>query len=216
VWPAVDAATGLVDTARILEMSARLDRVSLPPGVLVQTTGAVQAYERVNELIRADFLRIVGVAAAAVVVVIIGCLRRPLPTALSLLPLAAAVPVTVGAMAALRIPFTPAAISCSAVLVGVAVDYAVHLIVRANREPSATPGDVVEEIGPVITLTALTTAVGFGTLALSRLTVVAAMGEMIAIGVLVCWLFTFLLVPPVLELRRRSARVGRRGSARSC
>ena len=204
VWPAVDTATGLVDTVEILETSARLDRLSLPPGVSIQTTGAVQAYQRVNELIRADFFRIVGVAAAAVVAILIGCLRRPLMTVLALLPLAATVPVTIGVMVAAGIPFTPTAIACSGVLIGVAVDYAVHVIVRANRERSAALGDVVEELGPVIALTALTTAIGFGALALSRLTVVAAMGEMIAIGVLVCWVFTFLLVPAVLQLRRGS------------
>ena len=202
VWPAVDTATGLVDTTQILEMSARLDRLPLPPGVSIQTTGAIQAYQRVNELIRADFFRLVGIAAVAVVTIIIGCLRSPLMTVLSLLPLAAAVPVTIGAMVVLRIPFTPTAIACSTVLGGIAVDYAIHIIVRVNQAPSTPVGDVVEDIGPVTTLAALTTAIGFASLALSRLTVVAAMGEMIAIGVLACWVFTFLLVPPVLELRR--------------
>ena len=212
VWPAVDTTTGLVDTTQILETSARLDLLSLPPGVSIQTTGAVQAYQRVNELIRADFSRIVGIAAAAVIIIIMGCLRSPLMTAISLLPLAATVPVTLGAMVALRIPFTPTAIAFSTVLCGVTVDYAILIIVRANQERSAPVSDVVEEIGPVTTLAALTTAIGFASLALSRLTVVAAMGEMIAIGVVACWLFTFLLVPPLLELRRG---VGRSAGPRS-
>jgi hypothetical protein len=66
-------------------------------------------------------------------------------------------------------------------------------------------GVVVQEIGPVMTLTALATAVGFGALALSRLTAVSAICEMIAIGVLACGVHTFLFIPPVLELRHGPA-----------
>ncbi|MFC2166002.1 MMPL family transporter [Acidobacteriota bacterium] len=63
--------------------------------------------------------------------------------------------------------------------------------------------EVLPEIGPVITLTTLSTLIGFGALVFSHNQSVSSMGFVIAVGVFSCLLFTFILLPALLGIMEK-------------
>ncbi|MCG6963184.1 MAG: MMPL family transporter [Acidobacteria bacterium] len=207
VWPAPGGGeAGLLMETASREVTRRLRGLELPTGVEARVVGPVTLNRRTNELIRSDFYRISWISVALVALVVVLFLRNVRDTAAGLLPLAAALVATAGAAVLLRVPFTPTGVTFVAIIVGVGIDDAVHIVSRLRRTPGADIGEVVEEIGPVITLTTLSSAIGFGSLALSSHPVVASIGIVVTVGVLACWLFTLLLVPSVLSAGRRRGR----------
>lgn len=65
-------------------------------------------------------------------------------------------------------------------------------------------GEVVAEIGPVLTLTSLTTVAGFGSLMIARNIVTFTLGAVITFGILACLVFTLLLIPSVHRIMKKS------------
>jgi outer membrane lipoprotein-sorting protein len=111
---------------------------------------------------------------------------------------------------ALDLSITPLALAFGAVIVGIGIDDAVHILVRCPDGSPESVAAVLGEIGPILTLTTLSTALGFGSLGLSRLPVVSSLGLVIAVGVLACLVFALLLLPALLTLlsRRPLSRTG--------
>jgi predicted RND superfamily exporter protein len=196
VWPAAGASDGELLTSPGAEDLARcLEELGQTAGVEVRLTGPAAVLERTNQVVRSDFRRVSWIGATLVVVVLALFLRSARLTAVALAPLVAAL-ITVLAIAVLvQIPFTPSAVSFVAIIVGVGIDDAVHILSRLGRTGQPDVAAVLQDIGPVITLTTLSSALGFGCLALSSHAVVSSIGAIVAVGVLACWLFTVLLLP---------------------
>lgn len=64
--------------------------------------------------------------------------------------------------------------------------------------------EVVAEIGPVLTLTSLTTMAGFGSLMIARNIVTFTLGAVITFGILACLIFTLLLIPAVHGIMKKN------------
>ncbi|MEM7468222.1 MAG: efflux RND transporter permease subunit [Pseudomonadota bacterium] len=84
--------------------------------------------------------------------------------------------------------------------------YAVHIISDYQRliglglEKSQAIKDAVSEVFVPLTLTAFTTAVGFSSLSISNIETIQVFGAFSAIGTILSWLFSILLVPIGLKL----------------
>ncbi len=112
-----------------------------------------------------------------------------------LLPIAVLVPLLVGLLwgAGLIGWWTPEisaiSIGFGAVLIGLGVDYAIHLATRFRQLYSATGSrhqalsNAVAECGPGIATSALTTTAGFAVLGLARLQPLREVGSLVAVGV---------------------------------
>ena len=157
-------------------------------------SGLVQIYQRLNELMLADFARISWIAAALVGVIVLFFFRSLTAGLVALVPLAAALPVTAGVLQAADIILLPQSIGFVAIIIGVGIDDAVHILTRV-RHGSGGVRQALVEIGPIITLTTLSTMIGFGALALCSLAVVSSLGSAVAVGVGACWFFSVFLLP---------------------
>lgn len=197
---------GWMDAEAARRVASTLERLDLGTGVEVSVSGILPVYLRVNELVGSDVVRVGLLGAVLVIGTILAFFRAWRPTAAALLPLAAALPVTIGVLVVVGAPLTPITLCFIAVVLGIGIDDAVHVLWRLHEHPGGDLPSVMNEVGPLITLTTVSTVIGFGALAASRVPVVASMGLAVAVGVTACWVFTVLLLP--LASRVASRRAG--------
>ena len=177
-----------------LRVTRKLEESQSTPGTATSISGLVQIYQRVNELMLADFARISWLATALVAVIVLIFFRSLTAGLVALVPLAAALPATVAVLEAADIRLLPQSIGFAAIIIGVGIDDAVHILTR-TMHGSGGIRQALAEIGPIITLTTVSTMIGFGALALCSLAVVSSLGLAVAIGVGACWFFSMFLLP---------------------
>ena len=79
-------------------------------------------------------------------------------------------------------------------IIGVGIDYCVHVI-SALRDPD-DPALALRKTGKSVTLSMLTTLVGFGSLALiGQFKSVSDLGKTLSVGIVCCYLTAILVVP---------------------
>lgn len=200
VWPKFDHEDKLPSDEHIFD-----DLISLSSQIdtKLHVTSTFQVFSRIGETVRNDFFKISFISLAAVLFLMIIFFRNIPSVFLSLLPLIGAVPFTLAFVVLAKISFSPFQIGITAMLIGIGIDDAVHLLTRARLGDAKSIREVFPEIAPVITLTTISTLIGFGALTFSRNQSVLSMGFVIAMGVFSCLVFTFLLVPSVLRILER-------------
>ncbi|MBN8866312.1 MAG: MMPL family transporter [Solirubrobacterales bacterium] len=162
-------------------------------------------------------IRVLILAAVAVVLMSLallfafGSIWRLLPLGLAL----GGVGVAAGLLRLCGGEFSLAALGAAPILIGLTVDYAVQLQARFD-ETGRMPADQAarEAAGrgvPMIATACLATAAGFAALMLSSLPLVSQFGLLLGGGVLVCFLFTFLVGFALLSLRGERRPEPRRG-----
>ena len=191
VW----ATNDLDDLESVYGLAREFEDFALPPGVTLKTTGTFQVFVQILRNIRLDFLRVGMVSLAVIILLLSFYFRRLSMVAMTLLPVASAVVATFGFIVLARIPFTPAEIGVTALILGMGIDDSVHILTRVGRKEGKKLPEVMVEIGPVITLTTLTTMAGFSCLMLATNAVTFTLGAVVAFGMLACLFFAVLLIP---------------------
>ncbi len=153
-------------------------------------------------------------AGAAVALSLLWVLRRPSNVLLAVVTLAVALVWTYGTMALLGIRISFLTAFLAPVVIGIGIDYAVHLLHRFDEQLAR--GDSVDGAlmaalagsGPAVALAALTTAAGLAVLLLVPAPLFAEIGGVAAIGILMAALATFTITPALRRLlpARRSRR----------
>jgi hopanoid biosynthesis associated RND transporter like protein HpnN len=128
--------------------------------------------------------------------------RRPLDTALVLLPLILAGVMTGAAMVVLDRAFNFANVIVLPLLLGIGVDSGVHLVHRAREAGRGKP--LLESItAQAVFWSALTTIVSFGSLALSAHRGIASLGLLLVVGLTITVLANLILLPALVVLVQR-------------
>ncbi len=197
VWPKFDYKHNLPSDKNIFR-----ELNSLPGFVKtgLQVTGTFQVFKKVGEIVRTDFFRVSLISLLAVLILIFAFFRNVPSALLSLIPLCGAVPFTLAFVVLANISFSPFQIGIAAMLIGIGIDDSLHLLTRTRSGEKKKIREVLPEIGPIITLTTLSTLIGFGALIFSHNQAVSSMGFVIAVGVFSCLLFTFLLIPAIIRI----------------
>lgn len=171
-----------------------------------------------EQAIKADIARISIPSALGVVLLFLGLYRSPRSLALSYVPLAAGtlVATAVGLLAFGRLHGLTLAFG--ATLLGVCVDYPVHLLTHHALSPDpAGPAGTLRRIRPALLVGALTTAGGMAALAWTSLPGLREIAVYTSLGVLLSLGATALLLPPLMPerpsappapLRRLAAALG--------
>ncbi len=176
-------------------------------GIRVGGTGAHFLAEESERIIRTDL--IVSMTSAFVVAVVLlafGLRLRPTTVLLICLPTLWGSVVGVGAFVALRPELAILSLGCSAVLIGLGIDFTIHLSAAALAEPDA--GDptarvraAVRSTRGALILATLTSMAAFGAFTTSRQAFLRDMGVLTGLGLLACLLGALLLLPPILAAR---------------
>ncbi|MGH9464079.1 MAG: MMPL family transporter, partial [Thermoanaerobaculia bacterium] len=179
-------------------------------GERVELTGAnvVSEYLRRQVLVDALIAALLGLAlVAAILWFEFRTLRHTLA---SLAPLGVGMVWMLGGMAALGQPMNFMNIFVTTMIIGIGVDYGIHMIHRFRESRGLAAEERAAglvETGKAVALAALTTIVGFGSLVTSHYPGLRSMGWVAALGVGSTSLVALSLLPAylALRLRRRAA-----------
>lgn len=175
-------------------------------GPQVTLTGA----NVVSTTLRQEAKRDAGLAAAlgfALVGVLLWVDYRQLRAMLlSLVPLFAGLLWMLGAMAAFGIDMNFMNIFVTTMVIGIGTDYGVHIVHRYRESRTMRPEEAARklaETGKAVVLSALTTIVGFGSLATTHYPGLRSMGWVATLGTAATCLLAITLLPAMMTIRMR-------------
>ena len=120
---------------------------------------------------------------------------------ITFLPTAYSIIITFGILGMIRPELTLLSIAIVAILLGLGVDYSIHLMNRFLEEK----GDLVSKArksirttGKAILLSTVTTAIGFGSLMISSMIPIRDFGFGCSLGIILCFISTMIMVPPLI------------------
>jgi predicted RND superfamily exporter protein len=205
-----------VDTGRLMEAVRGFERERLAPlGIRLEFAGDVAVSQALIEaIVHSQVSSIVG-SLIGILVVTAALFLSVGWGVVCMLPAGIAVAATFAAMGWTGTPLGVATSMFAAMVLGVGVDFAIHLVegfrqrVARGADPDPAIGGTLEGTGPAIVANALALALGFGLLSLSRVPANARLGAITVVSLLACVAATFLVIPALLRLGARAARRAR-------
>jgi uncharacterized protein len=176
---------------------------ALQPGDKAWLDGRAITNHNTYRMIQAD-RKVFLIAFGLMLLVLFIAFRRLLPAVIAVTTVALSCLVTFGFMAATGIPITLLSTTIPVMVLVVCVGDAVHLLTRYEQErlkggePRVALELALREVGRACFYTSATSAVAFGALSQSNFEMVRQMGIPIAFGVMVAYVLTFLILPPLL------------------
>jgi len=168
-----------------------------------EATGVIVQIYRSGDLIARSFKQAGGLALVAVFVLLLVVLRSVHDVLLCLVPVGMGFALTFGIMEFVGVPLNPANVIVLPLMFGIGVDAGVHVIHRYRQEPELRPLGLAHGTGKGITLTSLTTIIGFGAMLTAEHRGIQSLGFVMALGITLTTLACWTIVPAWLELRPR-------------
>lgn len=215
IYADVESDEGRVLAPLVESLRAARDTVmtDAPDGVTARLTGlpalAVDELEIVEQgLVVTSIAATVGIFGLCLLL-----FRSLRQTIVALLPLA---PGILGTLAVVRVLYDDLNIITSgfvAVLLGLGIDFSVHIIARRNEEirdgetPKAAISASLRRTGPGIFTGAVVTSAAFLTNGTTEFTAYGELGIVTAVGLILMVLITFAVIPPLLTIGQPDAKV---------
>jgi hopanoid biosynthesis associated RND transporter like protein HpnN len=133
--------------------------------------------------------------------------RRISDVLLVLAPLILSSLLTCATMVLLDLPFNFANVVVIPLLIGVGANSGIHLVHRSKHIASSDEELLATTTARAVFYSALTTAISFGTLALSSHRGMASLGIVLSIGMILTIVCTLIVLPALLEWRSDHSRV---------
>lgn len=172
--------------ARVDAEIARIVAAYSGPGT-IYFTGVTHIQARAVQLMRADLLRFLPLSLLCMMVVLWLAFRSARALVLPLTSLSLGVAELLGVMGWFGTPITLATLVLPSLLLVIGGSYAVHVTAAVldseDEEGGLSIEDVLSRVGLPVFVSALTTAVGFGSLAFHPIPAIATLGLFAAIGV---------------------------------
>jgi hopanoid biosynthesis associated RND transporter like protein HpnN len=164
------------------------------------TGNPVQAYEGSREMKRS--YEQAGLYALVVIVAVLWLDFRSVKHAiLAALPLAVGMLQTFGLMGLVGIDLNAANLIGIPLILGIAVDYGVHIVHDALERPG--PYRISASTANSVLVDALTTILGFGALMVASHRGLESLGRVLTLGVTTCTATSLVLLPPLLAVLHR-------------
>lgn len=136
---------------------------------------------------------------------------------LALVPLLVSLAITLGTMVLLGVKLNVLNLSIGAIVVGVGIDYPIHIIERFSQETARGAGASLEamrrtlqSVGSAVWAGALTTLVGFAACTILAMPVAVSFGLLMALAIACVYLASMFLLPALLVNIRLHAEPGTR------
>ena len=195
---------------------ARVERdvaAALPPGFSAIVTGPLAVVSRMLDEIRDTQIGSFASALVLIFVLTALCLRSAALALLALVPTTLPVLLTLGAMGALGVPLDIGTAMVAAVVLGLGVDEALHLLAGYRRQRELGLGReaaidaALREVGPALLTSAAALGAGFLVLVFVPWKSLASFGAVSALAIVASLLADLLLLPALLlTLPRRAPR----------
>ncbi|MDK2790277.1 MAG: uncharacterized protein PWP15_784 [Methanothermococcus sp.] len=187
-----------------------VDDAPVPPGVEVVYTGTPAMDLLIDKLMKKSqsFTTLLGLAGILIVIYLY--FRKPLSAAMPLIPVLIAVVWTGGVMGLLGIPLDMATAGVGSLLLGMGIDYGIHLMHRYEEERTKNKRPIKESLetavvstGTAVFTTTTTTIVGFLALTMAPLPLMVNLGRVCAIGIFFCMCVVIALLPALLVIEEK-------------
>jgi hopanoid biosynthesis associated RND transporter like protein HpnN len=166
------------------------------------TGNPLQAYEASLEMKRS--YEQAGLSALAVILVVLWLDFRSLRySLLAVLPLAVGIAQMLGLMGLVGIDLNPANLIGIPLIMGIAVDYGVHVVHDFLERPG--PYRMSASTANSVLVDALTTILGFGALMVASHRGLESLGRLLTLGVTTCTVTSLVFLPALLTLLRPAA-----------
>jgi len=178
-----------------------------------RVTGDIILHEDIYGMMNRDNSVLIPAAILLVAVILFLVFKRPSDIVIPLLIVGFGSMWAVGAMGYLGLEFTMVHVALVPLLLGLGIDYSVHMLNRYYEERGK--GQRVKKailtstttVGVAISIAALTTMIGFGSFMTSNLSPIRTLGAFAALGILFMFILALTFLPAVLVIRdRRGAK----------
>ncbi len=184
------------------------DLVDVDPEV----TGSPRQIYESGKLMYSSYRIAGGFALVLVLIIVLFDFRNLVDALLCMLPVVLGFVAMFGIMYVVGEPINPANIIVLPLMFGIGVDAGVHIVHRYQQHPRHRPYGLTHGTGKGITLTSLTTMIGFATMMFARHRGIKSLGFVLAVGITMTLIGCLIVMPAVLRLRNR-ARAYRRYKA---
>ncbi len=171
---------------------------SIATGVL---TGPIIVGSELNRLMKEEARIAILIGFVAVFILLLIDFKSLWKALLSLVPVGVGLTWMFGIAHILGMKLNFMSIFVSTLIIGIAVDYGLHILHRIEEEN--TMEDAIIKTGRAVTIAAMTTTVGFGSTALSSYPGLRVMGILAIFGILSSLAASILLLPAIIKLFRK-------------
>lgn len=175
----------------------------------LSNTGTISTDLAIRKGIVGDIFLLIPIAAVFIIFVLYLTFRRVLDSILPFVVLGLGAIWMVGTMGLLNIPFYANFTIIVPLLLGVGIDYTIHLLARYYQErelghtSEKAAGRSIRTAGVAIFLTALTTIIGFSSFGISEMPPIKSFGFVAGLGVFYVFLLANTVLPSLLVIRDR-------------
>jgi len=202
---AADENNDEVQKQKIIEIQNHIDQRANPKTEMTQT-GLVVVLHEVTDRLYQDLLTMLPMSLGIVIALMIIFHRNWLAIPVVLVPIFCALIWTLGIVSLSPIVLTPMIVAAGPILVGIGVDYGLHVANRivefkdeGNKMPKATYLALLTT-GKATLLCAITDSIGFSALFISPIIPMRTVGFTMIIGVVCSFFLTVSMTPAMMKL----------------
>ncbi len=208
---------GIMDTASIIIGIEPQDQAALMThiqGIIdanafkttVVTTGPVAMTVTLTERTFEEFMRVIPLALIGIFIALLYFHRTWKIVIVAGMPIIASLGMLFGIIGLLGIVVSPQIILVAPILLALGVAYSLYIANRYSNDREEIPDNeerirnAISTTGRAIFLSAVTTAIGFGSLMTVNMIPMQVLGFALTLGILICWGMTMLMVPALVLL----------------
>ncbi len=165
-----------------------------------KATGLILLAEEYYKVIGEDSFMIVPIAFLIVFFYVLIILRHFYLSIFAMVPVVLSSVSLLGIMGFFKIHFNFINLVCLPLIIGIGVDYSIHICDRYLKEGKGHLNIVIKNVGEAIFLSALTTAIGFSSIIPSIMKAISSTGIVLTIAVLLCYLYTMAVLPNLIKI----------------
>jgi predicted RND superfamily exporter protein len=167
----------------------------------ITLTGVPIVNAELRDRFRSEFLKGGLIGTIGVAILLFVGFRRLAPTLLALAATGMGIVWSVGLLALAGVELDLFSVFAVLMSIGVGVDYAVHLLHRAQTDANQDVIATLAETGPAILIAASTTIIGFGSLVTSSYGPLRALGLVSSLAITGCVVTSLIVLPAWLARR---------------
>ncbi len=206
------------------EIENEVESIGFPGSVSLSVTGGPLIGKIVSDLIFDDLYKTLAIAGVLIFLTLMISYRSILRGIFSISILFLAFIWTAGTMVIIGVPLSIVTVVVGSLIVGIGIDYAIHIINRYNEERSRRRDDsrkiciegdydgcmktcficygvAVDRVGRAIVGTAITTIASFLALTLSGIPFLSDMGIALSLGIFYAMILSIFFLPSLLSIR---------------
>jgi predicted RND superfamily exporter protein len=165
-------------------------------------TGIRSLSYEIRRLVHDSFIETTLLATLLVALTLWFHFRRVSLLILTLLPLGISVLWMLGTMSLLGVDINMLNFVATPIIIGIGIDDGIHIVEKFLHRKGSSLASVISHCAKAVTLTSLTTILGFSSLFLAKYSGFRSLGLSAILGVFYCWLFSVVLLPLLMSVFR--------------